>query len=911
MDGLEFIRNYLESFRLLEKKRCQQEGLLSGTFILLVLVTVLVWARILLIWTPSLLVAARLGLTIVFCFSLFRLVYHNQWWAKQTEEYLALRLEKFFPSLRNHLINACQLAHQKRYPASLVERQRQQAVEVLKQYHLLQAVDRKKTIFYRRYLAVVVTLFILTAIFSPRNFLSGLRTLFLPSFAWDISVLVEPGDCCVEPGTELTIRVSWPQGESPPALEINSQPGQHFQMTAQGSRYIYQIGSVNQPFSYRIVGQDRTTRWFRVNIKEKAGITRLKVIHDYPAYTGMKRKVEEIPPGTITTFFNTRLTLQVTFTRSVGDTWLVLGNGTIYKSRGWSATKIFVFPANQSTLYQFRYYDRLLRQTITSSRERLSVSFDQIPFVSITRPGRDLVATLPATIPLEISVNDDFGLRSLVLRCHPGEGKISAADPVFFRAELNGVKNATVPAFLKLPGKDNQRVAYYAECTDNAPVPNLGRSSIFFIYPPSSAPNFLKQQSNSPREQLEQRIDLAKQQLEKFIQEQKKISEAARKLGAIRNEDQYSNLTQLVQVEQKYLEIFQKMVEDLNKLARQTQGKYTLADELVEMISHVQKAMEGLKKPDVHMVIAESHMGLELAQEITSNLERWLSEDPDRFKWDMQEPTKQASVPEAELPEELEDIIGELLEQEEQMREEIEDITSSWMDSLDKGAGWTAMDGPISNMSAKGITGNLMPNQQEVGGRSGEGRTGRSYGEMVEKTAQGKGGRKTPARLTPDNLEPGIIQDTSKDSPQGPTGGGKLSGWGQTGLRGPVQDLTFRYDLLSQKQTQIMEKAEKLSHELKILNVYNPQLEESIKAMKSFQFQLKEGRYSNLLTTKDYIIEQLRTLQQNLARQSIVRVETEKGEEKSSKDIGTAWKEKIPSGYEDTVRRYFEHLTRK
>ena len=53
--------------------------------------------------------------------------------------------------------------------------------------------------------------------------------------------------------------------------------------------------------------------------------------------------------------------------------------------------------------------------------------------------------------------------------------------------------------------------------------------------------------------------------------------------------------------------------------------------------------------------------------------------------------------------------------------EEVEDITSGWLDSLDEGAGWTAMDGPISNMSAKGVTGNLLPNQHEIGGRSGEG----------------------------------------------------------------------------------------------------------------------------------------------------------------------------------------------
>ena len=73
------------------------------------------------------------------------------------------------------------------------------------------------------------------------------------------------------------------------------------------------------------------------------------------------------------------------------------------------------------------------------------------------------------------------------------------------------------------------------------------------------------------------------------------------------------------------------------------------------------------------------------------------------------------------------------------MTEDVEDVTSSWLDSIDKGAGWDAADGPISSMSAKGVTGNLLPNQQEIGGRSGEGRTGRSSGQMVEETARRQG----------------------------------------------------------------------------------------------------------------------------------------------------------------------------
>jgi hypothetical protein len=50
--------------------------------------------------------------------------------------------------------------------------------------------------------------------------------------------------------------------------------------------------------------------------------------------------------------------------------------------------------------------------------------------------------------------------------------------------------------------------------------------------------------------------------------------------------------------------------------------------------------------------------------------------------------------------------------------------------------------------------------------------------------AVGKGGRKTPSRLTPDPFVKGQIQDHSKDAQGGATGGGKESGQGGKGLEG-------------------------------------------------------------------------------------------------------------------------------
>src|SRR5581483_5402884 len=93
-------------------------------------------------------------------------------------------------------------------------------------------------------------------------------------------------------------------------------------------------------------------------------------------------------------------------------------------------------------------------------------------------------------------------------------------------------------------------------------------------------------------------------------------------------------------------------------------------------------------------------------------------------------------IPEMPLPDALEDMMGDLLQEADDFDQEADDITSAWGDNLNQ-AGWGVSDGPISSFSAKGKTGNDMPNNMEVSGRSGDGRRGKSSGQMVGDTARG------------------------------------------------------------------------------------------------------------------------------------------------------------------------------
>lgn len=418
-------------------------------------------------------------------------------------------------------------------------------------------------------------------------------------------------------------------------------------------------------------------------------------------------------------------------------------------------------------------------------------------------------------------------------------------------------------------------------------------------------------------------LDLEKQQykelsedLRKFIEEEKRILDATATLvkKPVDNfDDADKKLLDELKLAQEKLDAFmQEKVSDFSKLAEQDMANASMLKELLEVYSEVTMAADALNKQAVEVAVALEENGVELAQELESNLEKWLMDEPDRLKWNQEDPLTRQDIPMAELPTELEDMVGELMEQQEDLFEEIEDTAANWAGSFDKGAGWDAMDGPIANMSAKGVTGNQLPNNNEMNGRSGEGRSGKSSGEFVEETATGKGGRNTPTRLDPTPFQQGQVNDESQDPVGGATGGGKLSGQGGAGLEGPVgpNDLQEQMQRLAQKQAELRNTAERLDLDKKLGRYGNFKLMESVAMMRRVESDLNANRYANALRRKDILLDSLETSHLLLSGRIHLQQDT-------SPSIGSRLEEQIndvtsgqlPKAWSTALREYYRRLS--
>jgi hypothetical protein len=416
---------------------------------------------------------------------------------------------------------------------------------------------------------------------------------------------------------------------------------------------------------------------------------------------------------------------------------------------------------------------------------------------------------------------------------------------------------------------------------------------------------------------VRQKLNDVRSKLDKFLEQQKKVIEATENLAKTPVEDfskeQEEALKGLAAAEDQWAKFMKDLHSDLSKIPEQDFANSSMIKETAEIQVELKMAEDELLKKSADIAVPIEQLGAEKAEEIKTNIEKWLYEKPDRLKWSQEEPLTDnfKEAPMAELPGQLEDMIGELADQEEDLFDEMEDVTSSWTDSMDKGAGWDAMDGPISNMSAKGVTGNALPNSSEINGRSGEGRQGKASGEFVGDEAIGKGGRRTPSRLTPDPYVKGQIKDHSKQSAGGATGGGKESGTGGEGLEGPGRAPSKKkMERMASKQATLRNKAEAVDLQFQVSNFHHTDLKKMIDSMSQIERDLKAGRYQNALRQRQSIANTMSNVKQYMEGEFQVRQDaTSNLPTDIQKEILGSMQDPSPSGWEDLNRQYFERLS--
>jgi hypothetical protein len=428
-----------------------------------------------------------------------------------------------------------------------------------------------------------------------------------------------------------------------------------------------------------------------------------------------------------------------------------------------------------------------------------------------------------------------------------------------------------------------------------------------------------KQAEAPPTVATEAELAKLKDDLKNFLDTQKRVIDATNKLKDINPEDlttdQQETLGALAREEAKQAEFFQKEVNDLSKLPLQDFSDGKLVTSVNQVYQELQQAENDLykppqpgdKRPEYAQAAAPEQAAAETAKEIQHNLERWLGAPPGDLRIAMQEPAPM-DAPTPELPKQLDDIIGDLLNKEQQMA--TDEVSSAITGSMDKEAQGLVTQGPMSDMGGKGSTGNQLPTNNEINGRGGGGRNGRSNGQMVSGSDPGAEGTETPSRMNPSPFENGSVNDTSKINQGQGTGGGKLSGWGQDGLHGvPPPPSLDKLPGIADQQSKLRDQTESLALQLRKQRRPTGDIESAILGMQQVEAAANGKNGLGVVQGYHQVLDSLEAARASYAGTRLSRVEANMLTNDAHKDMDDTQAEETPAGYEEMTGAYFRSLS--
>ena len=428
-----------------------------------------------------------------------------------------------------------------------------------------------------------------------------------------------------------------------------------------------------------------------------------------------------------------------------------------------------------------------------------------------------------------------------------------------------------------------------------------------------------KDESLSPS--LEETLANTVKELDEFIEQQKGIMEKREMVQDQPPEDfteEDEELLEDLAIDQsKLAEVLDNVVNDLSNMNlldfgdnQMTESMTSLYEDANELADKAEEAAEMRQaRQDAYRLETEA---VEMAEELMINCEATLGVyDNIQFVAEIPE-DEQLVAPLAELPAELEDLVGDLITQEEEMRPEVEDI-GSYLNSLDHTAGPVA-DGTISSTSAKGKTGDQRPEDNVLEGRSGAGRSGMSDGQLVEPVAkdldQNEYGLRERVSNTP--LEDGQVEDQDVGAATGGTGLGKTTdATTEFGMGGklPPKVLEMMKETL-ENQENIRRSSEDVVAQLKRYNLSVTDLEVSIEAMKKVEESIRKADGIGIRSAYDETVNTLRKSHGAVGKQISMQYATDKALTKKLQNIISRRQALNYKGYDHMISAYFEALAR-
>ena len=541
---------------------------------------------------------------------------------KMSVEQASVLIGKFFPEIKDKLLNTIQLSNQMDSDAdnALLAATIEQRSARLSPIRFTDAVDLRGNLKYLGIFFGLLLLLILLMVFLPSFAVQPTQRIVNYEQNYEkplpYQVEIEQDEIETTQGKEVKFNIHVTGGRIPDAFYVKSELGQQLMTKTSVNDFSYTFKNLYNDLTFNVVGGEYTSRPIHIMVHPNPTLLSYRCEVHYPAYIHRSNEILEgktrliVPQGTRLTFsFVTRDT----------EKMQILADSTVLDLT--KADDIFEYQFVASTSTKFEAF---VQNDWNNTIEPLPYSIDVLPDAYPDIRVESFDEELSTDVYFSGLVTDDYGFTKLTFNCkvkEPIEKNIVKAVPL----ELKQTRTSFFYQFNMdslgiMPG---QNMEVYFEVWDNDGFhgPKSKRSETFTYYKPSEAAldSIADNTSEDIMERLEQKsqeADKLQDEIEKMLQDllQKKDldwSDKEKMKNLLEKQQEIQDEWNKLQQEQEKLENFMKEHdlgnEDLLKKQEQINKLFdeVIPEEMRKMMEQIDKLLEEMPREQMQQMMQD------------------------------------------------------------------------------------------------------------------------------------------------------------------------------------------------------------------------------------------------------------------------------------------------------------------
>ncbi|MBA4312308.1 MAG: hypothetical protein C0417_06735 [Chlorobiaceae bacterium] len=526
----------------------------------------------------------------------------------------------YFPEIKDRLIDAVQVYEDKErlqshYSVELIDESFKDLFNSVYNLDFGEAIDESLIRRSAKYLFILLSVFIITNIFSPVIFFNPLYRIlhFSRSFSQEMSVEfdIEPGNVEVVRGADVSIKVRTNFNRNQQVVLSTRPEGQHiFELNRMKQEdnfsYTSTLSNLVSSTEYFATAGDASSEKFKITVIDRPFIRSLKLTITPPVYTRMQISSVEENSGDIRAYAGSSVHFDINSNNELLSALLMFDDSSKINLRtyGLNASGNFILRKNGS--YKIIVEDTSHLVNIDPVEYSVRVVPDEYPSVDIVSPGKNIDLTTQMNINLIINLKDDFGFSKFQLWHRLAQSKyenpaeeFSSLDiplPALNQNQLDVSYNWDLDGLHLVP---EDIVAYYAEVFDNDNIsgPKASRTQIYTLRLPS-----LEEVFTDVSDTQEQALESLKNIAEEADKLKRDINELQRQTKSNKDKTAWQQQKKGEEIVKRHNDLKKKLeetVQKMNEMLKKMDENKLLSNETMEKYREMQKLMEQLNAPDL------------------------------------------------------------------------------------------------------------------------------------------------------------------------------------------------------------------------------------------------------------------------------------------------------------------------